>query len=336
MDYSEVITKAARLVWKFKILWLFGLLAGLGSGSGNINPLFSFNASDSLFRNTNLSQPFAQFFSYLADMVRQTPGWFFFIIVVLVCGLGLVFFLVGVFGKTGLTRGAWQADGGAAHLEFGPLVNESMPSFWRVAGLNLLVGLPGFAIALIFIMFFVFGLAASFSQEAPGIAIVLMCVILPLSCLLVPFFWFLGILSELSTAAVVGEGRGVIDGLKRGWRLIRRSPGPVLLVAVLVLVAQIGLGILGGLVIAPFGIGALLVSTIFSGHGTLSMGLLLPFVLIAIPLSLVLGAVFSSYIGTLWVLVFRRLAAADSAQVPVSAPPPAYPTVSQSGEPPSL
>ena len=336
MDYGEVITKAAKLIWKFKILWLFGLLAGLSSGSGNINPLFSFNAADSLFRDTNLSQPFAQFFYGLADMIRQAPGWFFFILLVLVFGLGLVFFLVGVFGKIGLTRGAWQADGGAAHLEFGLLVNESMPSFWRVAGLNLLVGLPGFAIALIFIMFFVVGLAAGFSQDAPGIAIVLMCVILPLSCLLVPFFWFLGILSELSTVAVVGEGRGIIAGVKRGWQLIRRSPGPVLLVAVLVLVAQIGLGILVGLVTAPIGIGALVGDLIFSGSGDFSFAFLLPFLLIAIPLSLVLGAVFSGYIGTLWVLVFRRLAAADTAQVPVRTPPPAYPTVPQTGEPPSL
>ena len=336
MDYGEVITKAAKLIWKFKILWLFGLLAGLGSGSGNINPLFSFNAADSLFRDTNLSRPFEQFFYGLADMVRQAPGWFFFIMVVLVCGLGLVFFLVGVFGKIGLTRGAWQADGSTANLDFGQLVNESMPAFWRVAGLNLLVGLPGFATALIFTMFFIFGLAASFSQETPGIAIVLICVGLPLTCLMVPFFWFLGIWSELSTVSVVGEGRGIVDGLKRGWQLIRRSPGPVLLVAVLVLVAQIGLGILIGLVTAPIGIGALVGDLIFSGSGDFSFAFLLPFLLIAIPLSLVLGAVFSGYIGTLWVLVFRRLAAAEAAQVPVGTPPPAYPVVPPAAQPPDL
>ncbi len=327
MDYGEIITKSAKLIWKHKILWLFGLLAGLGGGTGNANLSYGFNAFDFNGGNYNLPQPLQSFFLGLADMIRQTPGWFFFMLFTLVCGLGLVFFLISVFGRTALTRGAWQADSGVDHLGFGQLVNESVAPFWRVAGVTLLVGLPGFAIALIFIFIFIFGLVTSFSREIPGVAIILLCVGLPLVCLLVPFFWFLGIWSEISTVAIVGEGFGIIAGMKRGWQLIRRNLGPVLLVAVLALVAQIGLGLLLGLIIAPIGIGALLGGLIFNGSGTFSLAFFLPFLLIAIPLSLLLGAVFQSYIGTLWTLVFRRLAAAGAAQPPVAVPPPAYPTV---------
>ena len=278
--------------------------------------LFDFNSG-----STNLPAPLQSFFLGLAGMIRQTPGWFFFMLFLLVCGLGLVFFLISVFGRTALTRGAWQADSGVDHLGFGQLVNESVAPFWRVAGVTLLVGLPGFAIALIFIFIFIFGLVTSISREIPGIAIILLCVGLPLVCLLVPFFWFLGIWSEISTVAIVGEGFGIIAGMKRGWQLIRRNLGPVLLVAVLALVAQIGLSFLLGLIIAPIGVGALLGGLIFNGSGTFSLAFFLPFLLIAIPLSLLLGAVFQSYIGTLWTLVFRRLAAAGAAQPPVVASP---------------
>ena len=34
MDFSEVLTKAWRIVWKHKILWIFGILAGCGTGGG--------------------------------------------------------------------------------------------------------------------------------------------------------------------------------------------------------------------------------------------------------------------------------------------------------------
>ena len=51
MDFGEILTKSARLIWKFKILWLFGLLASCASGSGNPGLNFSFNASDFNFSN---------------------------------------------------------------------------------------------------------------------------------------------------------------------------------------------------------------------------------------------------------------------------------------------
>ena len=334
MDYGEIITKSAKLIWKHKILWIFGLLAGLGGG--NTNPSFNFNVADINPGNLNIPQPLQRFFTGMAEMIHQTPGWFFIMLIFLVCGFSLVLFLLGVFGRVGLTRGAWLADGGSDHLEFGNLVNESVPSFWRVAGQTLLVGLPGFAISVIFITFLIFGFVSSVSQEAPGILLVLICVGLPLICLMVPFFWFLGIWSQLSTVAVVGEDRGVIDGLKRGWQIIRSNLGPVLLIGVLVLLMQIGLGILIGLILAPIGIGALLGSLVFSGGGTFSLGFLLPFLLVAVPLSLILSMLFQSYTGTLWTLVFRRLVAAEAARPLAPAPPPVYPTVPSAGDIPNL
>lgn len=34
MNYTDILKKAWNIVWKHKILWLFGLLAGSAIGSG--------------------------------------------------------------------------------------------------------------------------------------------------------------------------------------------------------------------------------------------------------------------------------------------------------------
>lgn len=308
MDYGEIITKSARLIWKFKILWIFGLLAGCASGGGfNIN--YSFNAADINFSNGSLPAPFQQFFNGLSELIRQTQGWFIAAVLLLICGLGIVFWLIGIFGRTGVARGAWLADGGAPKLAFSQLLNESLPAFWRVAGVNLIIGMPGFAVSLIFIAFTVFGVVSSFSGRLPGLSLLLLCVGLPLCCLLVPLFWFLGVWSEISTVAVAGEGRGVFDALRRGWYLLTHNLGPVVLAAILVLIAQVGFAILIGVIFAPIGLGALLGSMYLGNKVSIGLGLLIPLLVLAGLVSLAVGAVFHSYIGAVWVLVFNRLAA---------------------------
>ena len=34
MNYGEVLSRAWQIIWKYKVLWIFGILAGLGSGGG--------------------------------------------------------------------------------------------------------------------------------------------------------------------------------------------------------------------------------------------------------------------------------------------------------------
>ena len=323
MDYGEIITKSARLIWKFKILWIFGLLAGCASGSVNFNYLL--DAVNYNFSNSYLPVPLQQFFNGLSDLLRQTQGWFVAAVLLLACGLGIVFWLIGILGRTSVARGAWLAEGGTQKLEFGPLFNESLPAFWRVAGVNLIIGVPGFAISLLFIVFALFSLASSFSGRSEGLALLFLCIGLPLCCLLVPLFWFMGIWSEISTVAVAGEGRGVLDALRRGWRLLTHNLGPVILMAVLVLVAQVGFSVLLGIIFAPIGLGAMLGDMYLGNQAGIGLGLLIPLLAMAVLVSLAVGAIFYSYIGAVWVLVFNRLAAREIPPQPQPQPQPASP-----------
>ena len=65
-----------------------------------------------------------------------------------------------------------------------------------------------------------------------------------------------------------------------------------------------------GLVLAPVGIGLLLCGVVFGEALQVSLALLVGLCLILVPIALVFSAGFNAYSGTLWVLVFRRLAGA--------------------------
>ncbi|MGD2028249.1 MAG: hypothetical protein PVI99_10570, partial [Anaerolineales bacterium] len=34
MDYGKILTRALQIIWKYKILWLFGFLANCGGNAG--------------------------------------------------------------------------------------------------------------------------------------------------------------------------------------------------------------------------------------------------------------------------------------------------------------
>jgi hypothetical protein len=326
MDYGEIITKSARITWRYKILWLFGLLAGCAGGGGNPSFNYSYNAAD--FNNTtnpaNLPQPLLDFMRNLAITVQRTPVGFFILAAVLICGLSIVLWLVGVFGRGGLSRGAWLADEGAQQLNFGELAGESLRRLWRVAAMTLLVGLPGFAVALIVAAFGVFAVISASSSRAPGLVLMLVCFAVPLFCLLIPVFWFLGLWSELSTVAIMNEERGVFDGLRRAWALIKRNLGPVLLSGFLILIGQLVIGVLIALIIAPIMIGAVISGVTLNDGFQIAWGVLLPLMCLAGLISLALGSIVHTYIGTLWTLIYRRLAAKENlpAQPVVPQPEP--------------
>ena len=167
MDFGEVLSSAWKIIWKHKVLWIFGILASCGSANGSTSILSSVIGS---------GVP-------VIIQIERIPEWqiILSIIVVLIAVLQialLVFFLATI-GRIGMIRGTQQSDAGINKLVFGELLSGSMPYFWRVFGLNLVVGL---AIVVFFIsLFLAFGV---FNVVTLGIAVV--C-IFPLLCILVPY-----------------------------------------------------------------------------------------------------------------------------------------------------
>jgi hypothetical protein len=97
MDFGEVLSKAWKIVWKHKVLWIFGILAGCGSG-------FSSNGSNS-FRNTYQGNDFPQ----VQRFIENIPVWVWILAAVAVVVLVIAAIFLGTIGRIGLIKGAMQA-----------------------------------------------------------------------------------------------------------------------------------------------------------------------------------------------------------------------------------
>ena len=147
MDYGEVLSKAWKITWKFKVLWIFGILAGCGASRGvNFNFNNSFRTSGNGFSNSMPNLPPAMMdqiyrFAHLFDnpsFIWEFAG----IVIAVVCIIVLVEIFLGTIGRIGLIKGSAEADAGAEKLTFGGLWKESTPYFWRVFWLSFLIGRP--------------------------------------------------------------------------------------------------------------------------------------------------------------------------------------------------
>jgi hypothetical protein len=299
MDYGEVLSKAWKIIWKFKILWIFGILASCTSNAASSVGSGGNNGVRYTYPQGNLPPGIENFFNQLTSAIDRVPIWVW----VLIFAVILVFILIGVVlgtvGHIGIIRGTSQADDGVGSLAFGALFSESFRYFWRIFLLNLLVGLAMFAAVILFFVVFVVGTAAT-------LGLALLCLV-PLACLFIPASWVVDLLIQQSTISIVVEDLGIMAGLARGWDVIKRNIGPMIVVA---LILFVGGGIVGLLLALPvaFTLIPALITLAFSpnslGTGLIISGLVF---LVYLPFWLVLAGAVRSYTGATWTLTFRRL-----------------------------
>jgi hypothetical protein len=304
MNYSEILSRAWQIIWKHKVLWIFGILAGCansgGGGGGSGNNIRSTSGS---------GQAPAQLQPYLDRMeqfIKSVPEqtWIligigaFLLILVLVA---LKIFLSTI-GTIGLIHGAQLADQDIeARLTFGELFKGSLPYFWRVFLLNLLVGLVFLVVGLIVA-------AGAVLAVVLTLGLILIC-LLPLLCLLVPVGVVVGVVIEQATIAIIVEDLGIMDGLRRGWEVVKTNVGPLVVMWLILGLGISGIiGIIIGLpmilVLAPF-----LIGLFANAQRAIETGLVISLVCCAayLPVLIVLSGILQSYVGSAWTLTFLRL-----------------------------
>jgi len=288
MDYGYVLSRAWKIIWEHKVLWIFGILVGLGNSGGSGGSA----ANGNVTWTTDQVPPWLENFAF---NFSDTQG------ILLLCGailfglllVALIIFLATI-GKIGIIRGVSEVELGAqvSRLRFGELFRLSTPYFWRVFGMYFLVVLA-FIVAIIV-------LAVPLVLSIVGI-FCLICLV-PLAAFLI--FAVL----ELAANAIVIENLGAIEGLKRSWMLVRTKFGPVFVMWLILFV----IGLLGGFILAlPFFMLAVpwIVGSAVSGRDALQYGwgLWLVCGCLYLPFLLVLSGILQSYIGSAWTLTFLRL-----------------------------
>jgi hypothetical protein len=290
VNFAEVLDRAWQIVWKHKILWIFGIFAGCSRGGGA--------GSGSGWRQSGSSSAGAgvnQFFGDLGQWIGEHP-WVvvLFILVALVLAALAVF--LGTIGRIGLIRGTFQADQGAERLAFNELFRGGLPYFWRVFGLTFLVGL---AFLIVFLPLILFGVVTA------GVGF--LC-LLPLLCVLALVASAVGILVQLATAAMVIEDLSLVQGPRRAWEVASRKVGAILIIWIVT--GLIGL-VVGFVIALPV---LLIVIPATVGYFATGQGISSAFLVAAgacltiyLPVLVVASGVLTAYIESAWTLTFLRL-----------------------------
>ena len=286
-NFGEVLTRAWQIIWKHKILWVFGIFASCSRGGGG-------GGGNGGGGGGNGNQQFPQWQQTMDQIGRwiSENTWIVVVGVIVVLLLIVLSIFLGTIGRIGLIKGTQRAEEGAERMIFGELFSESTPYFWRVFGLSLLIGLISLVIFLPLILFGVITAGVGF-----------IC-LLPLICLLIPVLWAVSVVIEQANAAIVLENLGIGDGLRRGWEVVRNNPGPMIILA---LILFIGSGVIGFIIalpviaaVLPFVFGAATNNTNPIWFGVVCCA-------IYFPILLVLNGILTAYMQTVWALTYMRL-----------------------------
>lgn len=314
MPYWELVTRSFRISWRHKYLWLLALFAGETGGG------FNFSASAPPRTNGNNNAP------DLAAINQQISHWLVenagLIVVAsaLIILLAVAFFVLAAVCEGAVVRAAAEHD---AERQFGlswawRTGRATMGAMIRLRLLLIAFGLPVLAVFLALAL----GLVAAIAGRN-GAAIVGL-VLIGILFLLTTFVYLvaLSFIGRLGARAVVLEQLGATAALTRGYRLLTKRLGRVLLVWLVSIVVGIALGIgfaiVGAILVAPAVIIA--IGAYASGSSVWWLVIVLA-VLILLPVVLVIQAFMAAQSSTYWTLAFRRLEIDQPRSYAYAAPP---------------
>ena len=305
MDYGEVLGRAWKIIWKHKILWIFGIFASFSRGGGGNGGSGNASRMTSPQTGPGGQNPFSQFEQFANQLGTWIENhiWVVVLFAILVLILIVLSIWLGTMGRIGLIRGTFKADTGAERLGFGELWKESTPFFWRVFLLSLLVGL---AILVVLVPIILLGIV--FGTVTLGVG--LLCLI-PFICILIPALILLGMVIQLGETGLVLENLGIMDGLRRGWQVFKDHIGPVLLIWLILAVIAFVVGIVIVIPLLVVLVPAFI--AFFAGADRGANVSYTPLIVAGLcfvayfPVLLVLNGILTAYLQSVWALTYLRL-----------------------------
>lgn len=303
-NFGEVLTRAWQIVWKHKVLWIFGILASCNTNRGSFNFNNSLNYQEDA---DNLPPQVLEQFNQAMENIVPILA----ILVAVICVIGIVSVFLGTMGRIGLIHGTASVEGGADHLSFGELFRESLPFFWRSFWLWILASLPFLIIILLVLGTLFFGMLALFGNNFDETGLLGLVVIIPIMlacfCVIGLLSWIVRLIAQQAQNAVVLEGLGTVPALSRGWTVFRQNLGTLLLLSII-------LGVIGFLIGMVLVIPAMMVAVpmamaFMAGQGQSATPLILLglCLVVFIPVALLLNGVLTAFQDATWTLTYLRL-----------------------------
>lgn len=326
-NFGEVLSRAWQIIWKHKVLWIFGILASCSQGGSRFNSGNNGRGNGFGTGTGNLPPRLQELFMN----IEQHAAAYIAVFIAIICVIWIIAIFLGTIGKIGLIRGASQAEGGEEHLIFGQLFSESTPYFWRMFGLSLVVGLPfliiiGGLVAVLVVS--VIGMSRGSNTGAVGFLGILP-VFFGCVCFLILISIVVNWIVHQAERAIVLEDSPVLPALSRGWEIFRNNLGPIILMAIILGV----IGFVAGIIIAIPVLVVVVPAAITFAVGNAQNYTPLIFagvcLCLYIPVSLLLNGILISYTETVWTLTYLRLTGKPASSDILPPPPP------DSGTPPT-
>lgn len=256
IDYPYILRRAWQMLWKQRALWLFGLLAGLTG-----LPRFQFDLSGAIELLPDPAQE---------RVIAFASGPYFPLVVTLVVLLLLVVSFAGLvlnaLGRGALVQQANEIENGRT-LSIREGWQAARRRLWPLFWLVLLLVLPTFLATVAgFIPYFIIAYRfylpfASPDAPAPILQslVSFFACLVPGACLGLLLAIPTRLLLRLAVCACVLEERSAWGSLGRAWMIVRRQPGPVLLLWLVMAAVTIGfvLPTIGLVVVAVWGTGTI-------------------------------------------------------------------------------
>ena len=296
-NFGEVLTRAWQITWKYKVLWIFGILAGCtngggGGGGGGGNSGYSTGPYDQ-----DLPPELKRFIHQMENFANWVEDnlWIFIVIGLVILLMVVISIFLGTIGRIGLIKGSYEAEMGAEKLALGELFSTSMPYFWRVFGLSFLIGLAFFVLILPLVLIGVLSAGVGF-----------LC-LLPLICILIPVSWAVGVIVEQSNRAIVLENLSLVDGVKRGWEISKSNIGPLIVMGLILFGITFVLGIIIALPIFIVVFPTIFAFVMGEGQSFTPLYLAVACICLYAPISWVLNGILTTFTQSAWTLTYLRL-----------------------------
>jgi hypothetical protein len=215
MDYGKILSRAWEITWRWKVLWILGFLAGLGSGGGGGGG-GSYSGDGSEF--------------------GRIPPELIALIFALACVailIAIAIWVVSVIARGGLIAGVQQVEDEGS-TTFGQAWRVGASRFWTLFGVGILAAIP-FIILLfagIIVLVLIFagsGLAFDSSGALGGLGIATGVVCGGAFCCgMIILAIVLEQIRIYAERAAVLEGLGWIEAFKRGWDVLKANIGPTI------------------------------------------------------------------------------------------------------------
>ena len=313
MDYGEVLRRAWQITWKYKGLWVLGILSSCSGGGGGGSGGSGANTQAGFRGYEGGGQEFPQLQRLLNSISPET--WIIIAIVAisLILVIGLALLVLGVIGDGGLIGGFNVADSGG-ETSLGQAFRMGMTYFWKLLGVRILFWILGVAVGVL-------GAIAVILVAIGTFGIGLLC-LLPLICLLIPIGLIVGVYVMLTQIALVIENLGVFDAFRRSWEVLKANLGTVIVMGVIVIVGSWLVGLILAVpliaIILPVGFALAFGTQSTANSGLILAGLCL---VVYVPVLIVLNGILRTYVTGVWTLTYRRITQRPGV-VSVEVPPP--------------